>query len=191
MAANYSMTAELLASHGIRPTVAEIHGLLSGQICTGDTSFNSGLCLNLLDIKSDVEEVITNFIKMLAEDISTQLKALDYAFHPLLPDDDDPLAVRLTALSSWCDSFNIGFAGAWEKDDAAMAQETREVLQDFSRIALVNRGDEDLTERENELNYIEVVEYARMAAITVYTQNTDYTQESNHDDGLPAEHDIH
>jgi uncharacterized protein len=191
MAANYSMTAELLASHGIRPTVAEIHGVLSGQICAGDASFDLGLCLGILDIQSDVEEVITNFMKMLAEDISTQLQALDYAFQPLLPDDEDTLAVRLVALASWCDSFNIGFAGAWAKDDAAMAEETREVLQDFSRIALVNRADEDLTESENELNYIEVVEYARMAAITVYTQNTDYTPEAVHDDGLPAEHDIH
>ena len=191
MAANYSMTAELLASHGIRPTVAEIHGVLSGQICAGDASFDLGLCLGILDIQSDVEEVITNFMKMLAEDISTQLQALDYAFQPLLPDDEDTLAVRLVALASWCDSFNIGFAGAWAKDDAAMAEETREVLQDFSRIALVNRADEDLTESENELNYIEVVEYARMAAITVYTQNTDYTPEPDHDDGLPAEHDIH
>jgi uncharacterized protein YgfB (UPF0149 family) len=128
---------------------------------------------------------------MLAEDINTQLKSPDYAFHSLLPDDEEPLTTRLVALSSWCDSFNIGFAGAWVKDDAAMAQETREVLQDFSRIALVNRVDEDLDEKENEMNYIEVVEYARMAAITVYTQNIYFTPEAGLDEDLPTEHDIH
>jgi uncharacterized protein YgfB (UPF0149 family) len=191
MAANYSMTAELLAAHGIRPSVAEIHGVLSGQICTGDTSPDLELCFDILDIQSDVDEVITNFLKMLAEDINTQLKSPDYAFHSLLPDDEEPLTTRLVALSSWCDSFNIGFAGAWVKDDAAMAQETREVLQDFSRIALVNRVDEDLDEKENEMNYIEVVEYARMAAITVYTQNIYFTPEADLDEDLPTEHDIH
>ena len=130
-------------------------------------------------------------MKMLTEDISAQLQTADYAFEPLLPDDEEPLSTRLVALASWCDSFNIGFAGAWVKDDAAMAQETKEVLQDFSRIALVNKADEDLSERENEMNYIEVVEYARMAAITIYTQNADFTPGLEADEGLPAEDDIH
>jgi uncharacterized protein YgfB (UPF0149 family) len=56
---------------------------------------------------------------------------------------------------------------------------------------LVNRADEDLDEKENEMNYIEVVEYARMAAITVYTQNIDFTPEVDLDEDLPTEHDIH
>ena len=54
-----------------------------------------------------------------------------------------------------------------------MSEETREVLNDFSRIALVDQEDEEASETENEVNFMEIEEYVRMAAITVFVQNTD------------------
>ena len=171
MAADYSMTAELLASCNIPRTVSEIHGVLCGQAVAGVVHYDLDLSLKLLDIEGSAEEVITNLLKLLAEDIRTQLQAQDYAFQPMLPDDETDLADRLAALAQWCDSFNAGFAGAWVKDDAAMKPETREVLDDFSRIAQVDQEDEEVSARENEENYMQLVEYTRMAAITVYLQN--------------------
>jgi len=172
MAADYSMTAELLASHGIASTVSEIHGVLCGQVCTGIATVDIDLSCVLLEIEEDVEEVITNLLKLLAEDAKTQLKAQDFAFHPMLPDDEQALSTRLSALAHWCDGFNAGFAGAWIKDDLSIPEETREVLDDFSRIAQVDHEDEELSSKENEVNLMELVEYVRMAAITIYLQNS-------------------
>lgn len=197
MAADYSMTAELLASHGIAATVSEMHGVLCGQVCAGTTAYDSDLSCVLLEIEGDVAEVITNLLIRLADDASTQLQAQDFAFHPMLPDDEQALSTRLSALAHWCDGFNAGFAGAWIKDDVSIPEETREVLDDFSRIAQVDHEDEELSTRENEVNLMELVEYVRMAAITIHLQNSPELvsspeQDSSTDlDALPEDFDIH
>jgi len=190
MAADYYMTAELLASHGIAAPVSEIHGVLSGQICSGCSDPDLDLSKKILDIDRNIEEVITNLLNLLAEDIRKQLGAEDYSFQPLLPEDEQSLSSRLSALAMWCDGFNAGFAGAWVRDDAAMSDETREVLEDFSRIALVEEEDEELPNNENEANLMEIIEYARMATITLYLQNTPKKQLQKHED-LPEDTPLH
>ena len=40
MAADYAMAAELLAAHHISTPVAEIHGVLSGQMCADSRAFD-------------------------------------------------------------------------------------------------------------------------------------------------------
>ena len=170
MAADYSMTADLLAAHWISSPVSEIHGVLSGQLCADSARFDLQLTLSILDLEGGAAEVITNLLKMLAEDILVQLRDEIYGFQLLLPDEDKDFSQRLTALSHWCDGFNTGFAGAWIKDDADMETETREVLSDLSRIAEVDQEDEAINEKENEVDFMEIEEYVRMAAITVYLQ---------------------
>ena len=118
------------------------------------------------------------------------MQAEDYTFQPLLPGDEQSLGSRLSALAMWCDGFNAGFAGAWVKDDAAMSEETREVLDDFSRIAQVEQEDEETPENENEVNLMEIIEYARMAAITIYLQNNSGRPPAS-DDALPEDTQIH
>jgi len=173
MAADYAMAAELLAAHGISASVAEIHGVLSGQLSADSSAFDLSLSLKVLEIEAEADEVVTGLLKMLAEDILAQLEAENYAFRPLLPDEEEEFRQRLMALSLWCDGFNAGFAGAWVRDDAAMSEETREVLNDFSRIAQVDQEDDGVSESENEVNFMEIEEYVRMAAITVFVQNSD------------------
>lgn len=171
MAADFLKTAELLASSGIYRPVPEIHGVLSGIVCTGSSNHDVELALRILELEDDVPQIINNLMQMLLADIRNQLKGGDYGFQPMLPDDDEPLASRISALADWCDGFIAGFAGAWVRDESSMMPETREVLADFSRIAQVDQDDEALSEKENEVNFMEIVEYARMAAITVYQQN--------------------
>ena len=171
MAADFSMTAELLAAHRISTSVSEIHGVLSGQICADSAAFDLGLSIKILEIPEDTKQVITKLLKMLAEDILSQLETENYAFELLLPDADEEFSQRLIALSQWCNGFNAGFAGAWVRDDSAMETDTREVLSDFSRIAEVDEEDEEASESDNEVNFMEIEEYVRMAAITVFLQD--------------------
>ena len=171
MAADFSMTAELLAAHRISTSVSEIHGVLSGQICADSAAFDLGLSIKILEIPEDTKQVITKLLKMLAEDILSQLETENYAFELLLPDADEEFSQRLIALSQWCNGFNAGFAGAWVRDDSAMETDTREVLSDFSRIAEVDEEDEEASESDDEVNFMEIEEYVRMAAITVFLQN--------------------
>ncbi len=170
MAADYALTQELLDSHQVYRSAAEIHGVITGQLCAEDTSYDVEISQKILEINRGSSEVITSLLKMLADDIRAQLGVEDYAFQPLLPNDDEDIRARLAALTDWCDGFNAGFAGAWVREEVAMAEETREVLNDFSRIAQVEQEDEAMA-RENEANLMEIVEYVRMAAITLFLQN--------------------
>ena len=172
MAADFSKTAELLANCSIYRPVPEMHGVLSGIVCTGSTNHDVELAQRILELdEQELPDIINNLMQMLLADIRSQLQAGDYGFQPMLPDDDEPLPSRISSLADWCDGFIAGFAGAWVRDESAMMPETREVLADFSRIAQVDQHDEHLSEKENEINFMEVVEYVRMAAITVCQQN--------------------
>jgi uncharacterized protein YgfB (UPF0149 family) len=189
MAADYALTQELLVSHQVYRSAAEIHGVITGQLCAEDTGYDVEISQKILEINSGSSEVITSLLKMLADDIRAQLGVEDYAFQPLLPNDDEDIRARLAALADWCDGFNAGFAGAWVREEVAMAEETREVLNDFSRIAQVEQEDEAM-DRENEANLMEIVEYVRMAAITVFLQNNPKLGKSGRDTVQP-DLDIH
>jgi len=189
MAADYAMTQELLVSHQVYRSAAEIHGVITGQLCAEDAGYDVDLSLKILEIHKDSSEVITSLLKMLADDIRPQLGAEDYAFQPLLPNDDEDIRARLAALADWCDGFNAGFAGAWVREETEMPEQTREVLNDFSRIAQVEQEDE-ATDKENEANLMEIVEYVRMAAITVFLQNGLKTPRHGRDMAQP-DVDIH
>lgn len=191
MAADFTMMADLLAAHQISPSVSEIHGVLSGQLCADAATFDLKLSIKILEIPDTTEEVITNLLKMLSDDILRQLQAENYAFQPLLPDQEELIGLRLLALSHWCDGFNAGFAGAWIRDDAAMETDTREVLSDFSRIALVDEKDEQASESENEVNFMEIEEYVRMAAITVFLQNNPNLAQAAALENAVADENIH
>ncbi len=189
MAADYALTQELLVSHQVYRSAAEIHGVITGQLCAEDTGYDLEISQKILEINLDSSEVITSLLKMLADDIRAQLGVEDYAFQPLLPNDDEDIRARLAALADWCDGFNAGFAGAWVREEVAMAEETREVLNDFSRIAQVEQEDEAM-DRENEANLMEIVEYVRMAAITLFLQNRPKLGKSGRDTVQP-DLDIH
>lgn len=191
MAADYFMTADLLKSRKVYRPVSEIHGVLCGQICAEADKYDVNLSLEILELPSDVEDVVTNLFKMLAEDIRSQLQSEDFSFQPLLPDDDESFEHRLQALSSWCDGFNAGFAGAWVKEDGDMSTEVREVLSDFSRIAEVDEEDSESSDSENEANFMEISEYVRMATITVYMQMNQLDGAVMAPDSATAEDNIH
>ena len=148
MSANYKMTEELLNSQQIEVSAAEIHGILSGQICSNADTFNPALSCQLAGIGDD-KSVIAELINMMGQDISEHLRQNDFSFHPLLPDDEAAFNDRLAELASWCDGFNAGFAGAFSGSDKDLHEETREVLSDFAKISeLQLQNAEGLEEEE-------------------------------------------
>lgn len=190
MAADYNMTRELLEAHQVPCSVAEVHGVICGQLCADEAGFDLALSANILEIPAASSDVINSLLKMLAEDAEQQLAAGDYAFQPLLPEDDEAMSTRLSALTDWCDGFTAGFAGAWIREDADMTEETREVLSDFARIAEVDEED-SAPDRENEVNLMEITEYVRMAAITLFLQNGAKRRQGAADDDPTPDTELH
>jgi len=167
MHADYSLTAELLADSlpGISP--AELHGLLAGQLCSGIIQPDPDDLGEILE--HELLPVVKKLVERLGQEANAQLGGLEYSFHPLLPDDEQTLAYRVTELGQWCNSFTAGFAAGYIRPESDLTSEAREILQDFAELADLSDAEHNVDEQDEE-DYMELVEYVRMAAITLYQQ---------------------
>lgn len=91
----------------------------------------------------------------------------------LLPDDDLELSQRVECLGFWCQGFLSGFTLAAKQKQADQGQqqyskEVSEALSDFASIAQIGLSDDDAVEEQNESDFFEVLEYVRLAVMTIY-----------------------
>ena len=170
MKPDFEKIATLLSSNNIFNSVSELHGIISGQMCAGGKVGDVILIWQLLGQETKPGKLFSELIERLQVYIQEQLRAEDYIFQPLLPDDDEEISIRLHALGNWCDGFVSGFGGAYAKSDSSLLEETREALKDFTVIAKVDDSQLTPTEKD-EQDYMEVTEYVRMAACSVFIQN--------------------
>jgi len=167
MHADYTLTAELLADSlpGISP--AELHGLLTGQLCSGVIQPDPDDLGEILE--HELLPVVRKLVERMGKEANAQLGGLEYSFHPLLPDDELALAQRVNELGQWCNSFTAGFAAGYIRPESDLTREAREILQDFAELADLSDAEHQVDEQDEE-DYMELVEYVRMAAITLYQQ---------------------
>jgi hypothetical protein len=112
---------------------------------------------------------VRKLVERLLGEATEQLSHLDYHFQPLLPPDEATLQERVNALGAWCDGFTVGFAAGFIKPESVLSAEAREILSDFGQFAAVSDNGEELSDQD-EVDYMELVEYVRMAAIMLYQQ---------------------
>jgi uncharacterized protein YgfB (UPF0149 family) len=165
MQPDYSLMRQLLAAAVPELSPASLHGALTGYLCSGaepDPEIFSDL------FETPLPAVVLRLLERLGTEAREVLQQTDYSFQPLLPEDDSNLVERLTALGEWCDWFNIGFSAGYMQPQLPLSVEVMEILNDFGQLADVdvpNAGGED-----DENYFMELVEYVRMAAITVFQQ---------------------
>jgi uncharacterized protein YgfB (UPF0149 family) len=168
MQPDYQLMRQLLAEAAPALSPASLHGALCGHLCSGAAPD--------LDIFHDLFEtqlpdVVLRLLARLGDDTRADLLRSDYVFQPLLPDDDASLAERLLALGEWCDWFNIGFSAGYMQPQTPLSVEVMEVLNDFGQLAEVEPP--DAGSEDDERYFVELVEYVRMAVLTVFQQMRD------------------
>lgn len=162
---------------GFAAHTSEVHGAMCGYIAAlGDQSFASWYAEILLqldnrDIAEGIElsstEVVLEEMPLLEKlfKVSTsQLNDSDYAFHLLLPDDEESLEERLEALAEWCDGFLFGITAGRSLDFSQLSTEAREVVSDFVQISRAGLS-EDHDAEEDEVAFEEIVEYVRIGVL--------------------------
>jgi uncharacterized protein YgfB (UPF0149 family) len=90
-------------------------------------------------------------------------------FQPLLPDDEEPLAVRGEALGAWCQGFLYGFGAAGTANRSALPESVSEFLADLARISQAGDVGSEAEEAE-EAAYAELVEFLRAGVQLVYDE---------------------
>lgn len=166
MQPDYTLIRRLLTDSAPELTPALIHGAVTGYISSG-AQLQVELFHDLFE--TSLPEVVDKLLERLGQQACSQLQAVDFSFQLLLPGEDEPLAERLEALGSWCDWFNIGFSAGFMRPQTDLSAELLEVLNDFSQLAEVE-PQADPADEQDELNYMELVEYVRMASISLYQQ---------------------
>ena len=95
-----------------------------------------------------------------------QLQDSELGFDLLLPEEDESLHARVTALQQWCAGFVLGTAMAGVKDSTKLPEDSRELLADITEIGTVGEFDLD-NEDESEEAFAEINEYVRMGILLI------------------------
>lgn len=166
--------ADHLLDQGLQSSPSALHGCLCGLLSAGASS-QQEYCLNAISGALDVvlHGELAAQIMSLYSITAAALEDEAFEFHPLLPDDDTDIAVRVDALAEWCKGFLAGFAHASVGRDSApsaLSEDSSEILKDFAEIAQAGfeeQGDDE----ESEGNYMELLEYLRFATLNLFMDN--------------------
>ena len=172
--------ADHLVDQGMLVSPSQLHGCLCGVLCAGaptEAEYGLDALSQALDIVMHGE--LASRIMQLYTVTEVALKDEEFTFLPLLPDDDEEIGLRTSALASWCGGFMSGFAYVIAGDEAtaaALSQDTGEVLKDVAAMAQAHADDE--SEEDAEDSYIELVEYLRAAVVNVFLDSLATTEDT-------------
>lgn len=155
---------------------AGLHGLLAGMACV-DTALPSAVLRGRLDEELDVsmDDGLFSDLQSLDRIVHAQLRDEDYGFELLLPEDDVALPGRVAAFASWCEGFLAGFGGAMARRStpgstgAGLSADVETMLATIGDFTRAELGADELGE-EAERDYMELVEYLRVAVLTLFAE---------------------
>lgn len=162
--------AAALDAAEIGQTPVEVHGALVGIICGGVEQSKAAWAKPLLELMNDgqlLPDSLQSLLEELYQDTLTRITDVDFGFTPMLPEEEEPLSKRVEALSLWVQSFLTGIAMVQPKISKASA-DVQEVIKDMAEIALVEFDVSD--DDESEAAYMELMEFAKMAALLCYAE---------------------
>lgn len=175
----YKPFAKHLQDNNIIATPSELHGHASGMIVINrDVDVEEWVDLIIADysFEGGDKAKLVPVLGALFDFAKDKLKADNFSFTPLLPSDDNDLAFRLEALSTWCSTFLTGMAFAGLKSDANMHKDVHEFILDLEKISKVDTLAGE-TQGE-EIDYVELVEYVKAGTILLYSEFEEFDEES-------------
>ena len=157
---------------GYEVSPSEIHGLLSGVVCTGlkirpDSVIT--LVLRHVDVESCSDRNRDTILEMYAF-IEREMFSADSRYTLFLPDDELDMTQRVRSLAAWCQGYLVGFgtASAQVKNNK-FSSETEEALKDIVNISNLS-DDFGEDEEVNEGAYAELVEYLKVAVLLMSSE---------------------
>jgi len=163
--------ANHLLDQGALASPSQLHGCVCGLLGAGaptEPEYGLDALTQALDLELHGE--LAGRILQLYTVTAATLQDEEFTFLPLLPDEEEEIALRTAALASWCDGFLAGFAyvtATQDRSAGALSQETGEVLRDIAAMAQAEPADDE-SEEDAEDSYIELVEYLRVAVVNVF-----------------------
>ncbi len=152
-------------------SASELHGAVVGIAVASTETFSLQTLVDLLG--ADALASAASVEPFVRESL-TQLMAEDMSFAPLLPDDDEALAVRLEALAQWTAGFLAGLVAGLDVAEGsleALPEEAQEIVRDFSAIAQVSPDEEDADDAE--ADFLQLAEFVKVGTLLIMSVLTD------------------
>ena len=169
---SYPHLARALAAAGGDVSPAEAHGLLLGLMCTEKEDVH-GLWLDELIDASDVvgDVLVTECIsslRKLADMTHQQLDDENFELELLLPDDDQPMKERASAILDWVQGFLYGLGLGGQKFMRVLSGDEglKEGVKDLTELTKMDVDALDETDESQETALFELSEYVRVIVLT-------------------------
>lgn len=170
----YESLAEELAQAGVEPSLAELHGGLTGMMCiAGVAAADRWLDQQLGEWRQAGATPIGEALHAVELDTWRMLNEESMAFEPLLPDDEQPLDAQVRGLASWCHGFLSGLGLGGLTIDGSTSDEgtVAEIAKDFAEISRAAIGPEDEQDVEQAgFALAELKEYVRVSVQILFEQ---------------------
>ena len=172
---DYDNLTQALQRAAIPADAAEMHGAITGHICLNGSQNAAWLELVAPDlIKAEAGgDALAGEARRMLESVYTQtidqLTLGEFAFVPLLPDDNHELLDRATALGNWCQGFLLGLQQAGLNTARGLSTELAEVYKDFGEISQITTAELESSEDDEEA-YAELHEYLKIGAILFFEE---------------------
>ncbi|MFZ9035432.1 MAG: UPF0149 family protein [Francisellaceae bacterium] len=170
---SYDEVSEALLRISGLSEAAEAHGLLCALFTAGANIRVDAWIDSLMEGQLEAGDImVTGALKTLSDmyqytksQFNESLMTLDL----LLPSDDDPFYRRIDALAMWCQGYLSGL-GLMEIDLSAGSEEVKEAINDLLDISRLQYDEEETGDESDEKAYAELVEYAKVAALLIYSE---------------------
>lgn len=163
---------EILTGSAAEMMAAEAHGVLSGMLCVSDKAECNRWLKAVYD--DEVGELLSRddllLLERLFDGTAERIKSDDFDFPLFLPDDDEPLELRATALAEWCRGFIYGLGYGGMDKEAEWQGDSREILQDMVEIS---RLDSDCGGEVDENAFMELSEFVRVGVLVIFAELRD------------------
>tara|TARA_Y100000766_G_C18694598_1_gene501188 strand:- start:53 stop:607 length:555 start_codon:yes stop_codon:yes gene_type:complete len=149
-------------------STSEVHGLLTGLICSGEGLHPVETWISLIVTSAELNshnKRIEDGLTGLMELTRNTLVQSDFNFRPLLPPDDDPLTSRIEGLSDWCHGFTQGLHWNSTIDQLQLDDDVIDAISDINSVAGVEIYSQS---GQNEESLIEIEEYLRIATQIIF-----------------------
>lgn len=158
-------------------TAAEAHGVISGVLCVSSDNQASSKWVPLL--LSDAAQMDADAVKKLSllllymhQNTHTALKADDFTFDLVMPDDNKPVTERIAALADWCRGYLLGLSvhgTGNQMGGSSLAERNKEFIADLIEISNVRTGQE--SENKAEAYLLELHEFVRVGVQTIFDES--------------------
>jgi yecA family protein len=160
---NYEELDKALHNTTLKLHPSQVHGIICGIFCGEPGSMIWKELVTQDEESSDTENMLQNLYTVIIK----QLNDFLFEFQLLLPPDSEDLPKKAESLTLWCQGYLTGLKLTHVQIENREQSEMTEAINDLIEIAKMNY-DYVVASEEDEVAYVELVEYVRMAVIVIY-----------------------